>query len=55
MATPGLDEGGEPACRLPRVCPSCGRLAERDPPTDCAHCGTEIPGDQPWPSRPVTS
>ena len=36
------DLGGEPVCWLPRVCPECGRLSEREPPTTCAQCGTEI-------------
>jgi rubrerythrin len=39
------DEGGDPACWLRRVCPSCGRLAEEDPPTTCAACGAELDQD----------
>jgi rubrerythrin len=35
------DQGGEPVCWLPRVCPECGRLAD-DPPTRCPRCGAEI-------------
>lgn len=38
------DEGGDPACWANRVCPACGRLADDEPPTTCAECGTEIPG-----------
>jgi hypothetical protein len=37
-----VDEGGDPACWLHRVCPDCGRLADEDPPTRCAGCGGEI-------------
>jgi hypothetical protein len=48
------DEGGEAACWLGRVCPSCGQLADSDPPTTCSGCGDEIPGnDQVDP--PITS
>jgi hypothetical protein len=36
---PDLDEGGDPACWLHRVCPACGRLADEDPPTRCTSCG----------------
>lgn len=39
------DEGGDPACWLPRVCQECGRLADEDPPTRCPACGAEIRGD----------
>jgi hypothetical protein len=42
---PEEDEGGDPACWLRRVCPSCGRLAEEDPPTTCAACGAELDAD----------
>ncbi len=28
----GMDEGGESACWLDRVCPECGRLRERPDP-----------------------
>jgi hypothetical protein len=42
---PDADEGGDPACWLPRVCPGCGRLADEDPPTRCAGCGLELTGD----------
>jgi rubrerythrin len=37
-----LDRGGDPACWLARVCPDCGLLAEREPPTRCLRCGAEI-------------
>ncbi len=40
------DEGGDPACWLHRVCPACGRVADEDPPTVCAACGEELPGDR---------
>lgn len=36
------DEGGDPACWLHRVCPSCGRLCEEDPVTTCAGCGSVL-------------
>lgn len=38
------DEGGDAACWANRVCPACGRLADDEPPTTCAECGTEVPG-----------
>lgn len=34
--------GGEPACLMHRLCPSCGRPADQDPPTRCPHCHTTI-------------
>ncbi|MFJ9696998.1 hypothetical protein [Kitasatospora sp. NPDC101183] len=34
-----MDEGGEPACWLERVCPECGRLRERPGPQACENCG----------------
>ncbi|MGH3601738.1 MAG: hypothetical protein ACRDQH_15920, partial [Pseudonocardiaceae bacterium] len=40
---PPADEGGDPACWLPRVCPECGLLADLDPPVMCTRCGAEIP------------
>jgi hypothetical protein len=40
-----VDEGGDPACWLRRVCPDCGRLADDDPPVRCAGCGAEIPAE----------
>jgi rRNA maturation endonuclease Nob1 len=54
MTAAGPDEGGDAACWLPRVCPSCGRLADSNPPTECAYCGTEIPDEQ-VDDRPITS
>ena len=39
------DRPGDPACWLKRVCPSCGTLADADPPTTCARCHTAIPAD----------
>jgi hypothetical protein len=41
----GPDEGGDPACWLARVCPTCGRIADEDPPTRCAACGAELTAD----------
>jgi rubrerythrin len=43
---PPVDDGGDPACWLHRVCPACGRLADEDPPTRCPACGAELPADQ---------
>ena len=40
-----VEEGGDPACWLGQVCPECGRFTERQLPTTCPHCGTEIPAD----------
>ncbi|MFE4520288.1 hypothetical protein ACFRMQ_39760 [Kitasatospora sp. NPDC056783] len=34
-----MDEGGEPACWLDRVCPECGRLRERPGPGCCENRG----------------
>ena len=39
-----VEEGGDPACWLARVCPACGRMAEEDPPTRCPSCGERIEG-----------
>jgi len=36
---------GDAVCWLRRVCPSCGTLADVDPPTTCAHCHTAIPAE----------
>ncbi|WP_199522193.1 hypothetical protein [Geodermatophilus marinus] len=38
----GDEAGGDPACWLARVCPDCGRVADRDPPTRCAGCGRPL-------------
>jgi rRNA maturation endonuclease Nob1 len=38
-----VEEGGDPACWLRRVCPACGRMADEDPPTRCAACGADLP------------
>lgn len=44
---PGEQEGGDPVCWLPRVCPECGLYSEREPPTTCERCGATIPaGDE---------
>ena len=37
------DVPGDPACWLHRVCPSCGTIANADPPTTCPQCHAEIP------------
>ncbi|GGZ34784.1 hypothetical protein GCM10010387_31020 [Streptomyces inusitatus] len=37
-------EGGEAACLLGRICPSCDRPAELSAARYCAHCGTAFPG-----------
>lgn len=37
------DVPGDPACWLHRVCPSCGSIANADPPTTCPQCHAEIP------------
>ncbi|MFD9691877.1 hypothetical protein ACFXPX_06235 [Kitasatospora sp. NPDC059146] len=34
-----MDEGGESACWLDRVCPECGRLRERPGRGPCENCG----------------
>ncbi|WP_371515563.1 hypothetical protein [Kitasatospora sp. NBC_01300] len=38
-----MDEGGEAACWLDRVCPECGRLRERPGPQPCENCGAGSP------------
>ncbi|WP_328958586.1 hypothetical protein [Kitasatospora purpeofusca] len=35
-----MDEGGEPACWLDRVCEDCGRVRERPGPGPCEHCAS---------------
>jgi hypothetical protein len=37
-----FERPGDAACWLRRVCPSCGTLAEVDPPTICEQCKEEI-------------
>jgi hypothetical protein len=37
-------EGGDPACRLERVCPECGRITDGAPPVVCGRCGTLVEG-----------
>ena len=39
------DRPGDPACLLRRVCPACGAVADRDPPTFCPQCRAEMPAD----------
>ena len=39
------DRPGDPACLLRRVCPACGSVADRDPPTVCPACHAALPGD----------
>jgi hypothetical protein len=36
------DLPGDPVCWLRRVCPTCGTLADVDPPTTCAYCHSAI-------------
>ncbi|WP_030230964.1 hypothetical protein [Streptomyces sp. NRRL S-350] len=48
-----MDEGGESACWLDRVCPECGRLRERPGPQPCENCGAES-GDAPADPAPPT-
>ena len=38
------DRPGDPACLLRRVCPACGTVADRDPPTVCPQCHADMPG-----------
>ncbi|RKT19793.1 hypothetical protein BX285_4263 [Streptomyces sp. 1114.5] len=45
-----MDEGGESACRLDRVCPECGRLREWPGPGECENCGA---GEDTAPERTV--
>jgi hypothetical protein len=34
------DEGGEAACRLHELCPTCGAVPSPDSPGRCWRCGT---------------
>lgn len=36
--------GGEPACLMHRLCPTCGRVTDEDPPTRCPHCNAVVEG-----------
>ncbi|MFJ9841387.1 hypothetical protein ACIRYZ_13110 [Kitasatospora sp. NPDC101155] len=45
-----MDEGGESACWLDRVCPERGRLRERLDPGPCENCGA---GDESEPLEPL--
>lgn len=36
-------EGGEPACLLSRICPSCDRPSSDPGARYCGRCGTELP------------
>ena len=38
-------EGGEPACLLNRICPSCDAVLDAPPPTSCHRCGEQLPGN----------
>jgi hypothetical protein len=38
-----VERPGDAACWLRRVCPSCGTLAEVDPPFVCEQCKEQIP------------
>ncbi|MFG2909064.1 hypothetical protein ACGF13_28850 [Kitasatospora sp. NPDC048286] len=50
-----MDEGGESACWLDRVCPECGRLRERPGPGPCESCGAdgESGGEPPGAAEPL--
>jgi len=37
------EEGGEPACALPRVCTECGRLTPDSDARFCPRCGEQLP------------
>ncbi|MCM2387058.1 hypothetical protein [Streptomyces albipurpureus] len=39
----GAAEGGEPACLLSRICPSCDRPSDDLGARYCGRCGTELP------------
>nr|BEK63697.1 hypothetical protein KPHV_09240 [Kitasatospora purpeofusca] len=39
-----MDEGGESACWLDRVCEDCGRVRERSGPGPCENCGSGAEG-----------
>lgn len=44
-AEPG-DEGGEPACMLALLCPSCGRVPHDPDEPRCSGCGAEQVADE---------
>ena len=37
-----VEQGGDPACWLERVCAHCGRLADDDRATRCPSCGAGL-------------
>ncbi len=37
-----LDEGGESACWLDRLCPACGRMPDGAAPAHCSGCGEPL-------------
>ncbi|WUH94936.1 hypothetical protein OG900_35515 [Streptomyces sp. NBC_00433] len=37
-------EGGDPVCRLDRVCDACGAMREDMRAARCPRCGTPFPG-----------
>jgi rubrerythrin len=39
------EEGGESACRLNLVCPSCGHLGDGPRREQCPVCGTPMPDE----------
>ncbi len=41
---PAAELGGDAACWLDRVCPTCGALAEGEPSAHCPRCGHHLPG-----------
>jgi hypothetical protein len=40
------DEGGDPACWLQRLCPSCDAVLDDPPPERCPRCDTELDADE---------
>ncbi|QFZ19895.1 hypothetical protein [Saccharothrix syringae] len=38
-------DGGDPTCRLSRLCPECGLLPDGEPPAVCPRCGADMPAD----------
>ncbi|GAA5018468.1 hypothetical protein [Kitasatospora paranensis] len=39
---PAVEEGGEPACLLARLCPQCDAVPEGPPAAECWRCGADL-------------
>jgi uncharacterized paraquat-inducible protein A len=39
---PPVEEGGEPACLLARLCPQCDAVPDEPSPAVCRRCGADL-------------